>query len=120
TIGRTLETMLGGRQVRRYKQDNEQYDAIVQVYDAQRVTPDAINNIYVRGKNDLMLPLSSLVTISETVAPRELNHFNKIRSATITANLAPGYALSEALNFMQATADKYSKAGVSTDLAAQS
>ena len=48
-----------------------------------------------------MVPLSNLVTVRETVAPRELNHFNKLRSATITANLAPGYSLGEALTFLE-------------------
>ena len=53
-----------------------------------------------------MVPLSNLVTIQETVAPKELNHFNKLRSATITATLAPGYTLGEALAFLQDEAAK--------------
>ena len=48
-----------------------------------------------------MVQLSNLVTITETVAARELNHFNKLRAATIQANLNPGYALGEALEFLE-------------------
>jgi multidrug efflux pump len=97
TIGRTLETMLGGRQVTRFKRAGKQYDVIVQVADADRATPSDLASIYVRGKTDQMIQLANLVTVRETVAPKELNHFNQLRAAKITASLAPGYALSDGL-----------------------
>jgi len=100
-VGRALETMLGGRQVTRFKQAGEQYDVIVQMVPADRSNPEDISNIFMRGRNDAMVPLSSLVTSRVTVAPRELNHFGQRRSATITANLAPGYSLGEALGYME-------------------
>ncbi|HET9042407.1 MAG TPA: efflux RND transporter permease subunit, partial [Burkholderiales bacterium] len=100
-VGRALETMLGGRQVTRFKQAGEQYDVIVQMLPADRTNPEDISNIFVRGRDDQMVPLSSLVTSRVAVAPRELNHFGQRRSATITANLAPGYSLGEALAFME-------------------
>jgi multidrug efflux pump len=106
TIGRALETMLGGRQVTRFKQNGKQYDVMVQIADAERVSPADMARIYVRARSGDMVALSNLVTIQETVAPKELNHFNKLRSATITATLAPGYTLGEALAFMQAEAAK--------------
>jgi multidrug efflux pump len=106
TIGRTLETMLGGRQVTRFKQNGKQYDVMVQIADSDRVRPDDLNQIYVRTRSGDMVALSNLVTLEETVAPKELNHFNKLRSATITATLAPGYTLGEALAFLQAEAAK--------------
>ena len=95
TVGRTLETMLGGRQVTRFKREGKQYDVIVQVDDAKRTTPEALSEIYVKGKNDEMIQLANLVQTEETVAPKELNHFNQLRAAKITASLAPGFALSE-------------------------
>ena len=100
-VGRALETMLGGRQVTRFKQAGEQYDVIVQMLPADRTNPEDISNIFVRGRDDQMVPLSSLVTSRVAVAPRELNHFGQRRSATITANLAPGYSLGEALGYME-------------------
>jgi multidrug efflux pump len=100
-VGRALETMLGGRQVTRFKQTGEQYDVIVQMVPGDRTNPEDISNIFVRGRNDAMVPLSSLVSTRIAVAPRELNHFGQRRAATITANLAPGYSLGEALGFME-------------------
>jgi len=101
TVGHTLETLLGGRNVTRYKKGSEQYDVIVQVEDADRRTPGDLSNIFVRGGDGLMVQLSNLVTVEETVAAKELNHFNKLRAATISAGLAPGYSMGEALTWME-------------------
>ena len=115
-VAKAIETMLGGRTVTRYKRDAEQYDVIVQTAASGRSTPENIDSIYVRGRNDAMIPLSSLVNVRESVSPRELNHFGQRRSATITANLSPDYSLGEALNFMDTTAAKVLKPGYTTDL----
>ena len=115
-VARAIETMLGGRTVTRYKRDAEQYDVIVQTEARGRTTPENIDSIYVRGRNDAMIPLSSLVNVKESVSPRELNHFGQRRSVTITANLSPDYSLGEALKFMDATAAKVLKPGYTTDL----
>ena len=104
TLGRTLETLLGGRQVTRFKRDGEQYDVVVKIADIDRQNPDDLRRIYVRGRDDAMIPLSNLITIKETVAPKELNHFNQLRAATITAQLAPGYSLSDGLDFLEKAA----------------
>lgn len=115
-VARALETALGGRTVTRYKRDAEQYDVIVQMPTTGRSTPEDIERIQVRGRNDTMIPLSSLVRMREAVSPRELNHFGQRRSATITANLAPDYSLGEALTFMDQTATKVLKPGYTTEL----
>ena len=106
TLGRTLETMLGGRQVTRFKQQGEQYDVVVKIADIDRQNPDDMRRIYVRGREGAMVPLSNLITIKETVAPKELNHFNQLRAASITAQLAPGYSLSDALTFLEGAASE--------------
>jgi multidrug efflux pump len=119
-VARTIETMLGGRSVTRYKREGEQYDVIVKTSPGSQDTPDDIDKIFVRGKNDAMIPLSSLVKLREVVAPRELNHFGQRRSAVISANLAPNYSLGEALDFMDATAAKVLKPGYTTNLTGSS
>jgi multidrug efflux pump len=115
-VARTVETMLGGRVVTRYKRDAEQYDVLVQTSASGRVTPEQIDKIFVRGRGDTMVPLSSLVRTREAVSPRELNHFNQRRSVTITANLAPGYSLGEALAFVDQAAAKVLPPGYATEL----
>ena len=115
-VARAIETMLGGRTVTRYKRDAEQFDVIVQTEGGSRSTPQDIDTIHVRGRGDAMVPLSSLVSVQESVSPRELNHFGQRRSATITANLAPDYSLGEALAFMDRTASQVLKPGYTTEL----
>ena len=118
-VARAIETMLGGRQVTRYKRDAEQYDVIVQTAVTGRSTPEDIDRIQLRAsKNgvDAMVPLSALVKVHESVSPRELNHFGQRRSATLTSNLAPNYSLGEALAFIDTTANQVLKGGYTTDL----
>ncbi len=118
-VARAIETMLGGRQVTRYKRDAEQYDVIVQTTASGRGTPADIDRIQLRaskGGVDTMVPLSSLVQVREGVAPRELNHFGQRRSATLTANLAPDYSLGQALTFLDQAAARVLKSGYTTDL----
>ena len=119
TVGHTLETMLGGRNVTRFKRGSEQYDVIVQVEDADRRTPGDLSNIYVRGNNDQMVQLSNLVDVQETVAAKSLNHFNKLRAVTISAGLAPGYPMGEALDWLEATLEEVAP-DASYDLSGQS
>jgi multidrug efflux pump len=115
TIGRTLETFLGGRQVTRFKRDGEQYDVIVQVADVDRRSPDDIRDIYVRAADGSMISLDNLLDVKETVAPRELNHFGQRRAVTITANLAPSYTMGEALQAMDGIAAQVLKPGYAVD-----
>ncbi|MBI5255329.1 MAG: efflux RND transporter permease subunit [Burkholderiales bacterium] len=115
-VARTVETMLGGRAVTRYKRGADQYDVLVQTQTGGRTTPEDIEKLFVRGRGDVMVPLSALVTVRESVSPRELNHFNQRRSVTITANLSPTYALGDALAFMDDTARKVLKPGYTTEL----
>ena len=115
-IGRAIETMMGGRQVTRFKRSGDQYDVIVQVEADARNTPDDINKIFVRNQANQMVPLSSLVRVQETIGPRQLNHFGQRRSITISANLAPGYTQGEALTLLEESAAKHLTAGYATDL----
>lgn len=119
TVGRTLETLLGGRRITRYEQGGKQYDVIVQVAEEERRTPGDISNIYVRGGKGEMVQLSNLITVDETVAPNSLNRFNQLRAATISAGLAPGYSTGEALAFLDATAARILPPVAQTDVDGQ-
>jgi multidrug efflux pump len=105
-VGRTIETMLGGRDVTKFKRDGKQYDVIVQMEEGERATPEDMNRIFVRTAAGEPVPLSSVATIGEIVGPRDLNHFNRARAVKITANLAEGYSLGEALAFLEQAASR--------------
>ncbi len=116
SVARTVETMLGGRAVTRYKRDADQYDVMVQTEGRGRARPEDIDRLFVRGRSDTMVPLSSLVKVREAVSPRELNHFNQRRSVSITANLTPDYSLGQALTFLDQTAARVLPQGYTTEL----
>lgn len=101
-IGATLETMLGGRRVTTYIDDGEEYDVILEgERDAQR-TPTNIENIYLRSATSgSLIPLSNLVNIEEIADASSLNRYNRVRAITLDGNLAEGFALSEALAYLE-------------------
>ncbi|VXB80779.1 Multidrug transporter AcrB [Pseudomonas sp. 8BK] len=104
TIGRSLESLFGSRQVTRFKQNGEQYDVLVQLQGVDRSNPQDLDRVYVRGRDESMVQLSNLIEVRETVAPRELNHFNQLRAVTVSANVGSGYTLGEVLTHLENTA----------------
>ncbi|HXF46024.1 MAG TPA: efflux RND transporter permease subunit [Burkholderiaceae bacterium] len=120
TVGLTLQSMLGGRQVTRFKRDGEQYDVIVQVAPRDRTRPNDIADIYVRARDGSMVQLANVATVQEGVSPQSLNHFNRLRAVSITGLLAPGYTLGEALAVMDETAKRVLPPAALTDLNGQS
>jgi multidrug efflux pump len=120
TVGLTLQSMLGGRQVTRFKKDGEQYDVVVQVAPRDRTRPNDISDIYVRGRDASMVQLANVVNVVEGVSPQSLNHFQRLRSVTVTGLLAPGYTLGDALEVMESTARRVLPPEALTDLNGQS
>ena len=103
-LARTLETFFGGRNVTRFERNDKRYDVIVQVDGADKREPSDLTALYVRAASGEMVQLSNLAQVRETVGPKELLRFNKARSATISADLAPGYSLGQALADLEAAA----------------
>jgi multidrug efflux pump len=118
-VGGTLQTLLGGREVTNFKLGSKQYKVMLQVPSRDRSSPSVIEGLYVRGKDGLV-QMASVVQVKETVSPRELNHFNRVRSATLGANLAPGVTVGQAITDLQAIAKRSLPQGVRTDLAGES
>ncbi|HVK51000.1 MAG TPA: efflux RND transporter permease subunit, partial [Pseudoxanthomonas sp.] len=100
-IGRTLETMMGSRQVTTFVDNGEEYDVLMQADRERRASPADLTNTYVRGGAGELIPLSNLVTLSEVAEPGSFNRFNRLRAITLSASLAPGYTLGEAMTWAQ-------------------
>lgn len=119
-VASALQTLLGGREVSTFTRNNRLYDVIVQLTPEARATPSDMSGIYLRGRDGGLVQLDALASVQEGVGPRQLAHFNRIRSATITAGLAPGFALGEALDSMHAIASEVLPRGSTTALAGES
>ena len=105
-IGRTLETMMGSRRVTTYVDNGEEYEVMLQAGRENRMTPADLANTYVRGGNGGLVPMSNLVTLTEVAEPGSFNRFNRLRAITISAGLAPGYTMGEALSWTQQVAEE--------------
>ncbi len=107
-IGRTLETMLGGRRITTFLDRGEEYDVIVEGERDQQRSFSDIQNIYVpSSRTGALIPISNLVTIEEYGAPQTLSRFNRIRAITLEANLEEGYSLGEALAYMNQLVEEH-------------
>ena len=107
-IGRTLETMLGSRQVTTYLSEGEEYDVILEGERVTQRTPTDLQNIFVRSsRSGDLIPLANLVTLEEFADSNELNRFNRVRAITLEANLADGLVLGDALAYMEGLAKEH-------------
>ncbi len=120
SIGTTLETLFGSRDVTTYLDEGEEYDVILQGKYADRLTPDDMKTVYVRSdRTGELIPLSNLVTITETAASSTLNRYNRLRSITISA-VAPMVPLGESLDFLDNAAKELLPAEAKIDYKGES
>ncbi|MEP6571045.1 MAG: efflux RND transporter permease subunit [Gemmatimonadota bacterium] len=119
-VAATLQTMLGGRRVGTFTRANKLYYVIARLKPEERATPSDMSGLYLRGKGGELVKLEALASVKEGVGARSLAHFNRIRAATLTASLAPGFALGEALDSLNRIAAEVLPRGSTTALAGES
>lgn len=120
-IGRTLQTMLSGRNVTTYIDNGEEYDVILEGERSQQRNFGDVENIYVRSqRSGELIPLSNFITINEYGAADNLTRYNRVRSITLEANLADGYALGDALQHLEQLVDEHLPDHAITDYKGQS
>lgn len=101
-IGRTLETMLGQRRVSTYLDRGQEYDVIMEGWEEDYRSPQSIDNLYVRSaRSNQLIPMDNLLSFEEQATSSRLNRYNRMRSITISANLADDYTVGEALTYLE-------------------
>ncbi len=102
SIGSTLQTLMSERQVTTYVVDGEEYDVVLQAKPEQRASYSDLSNIFVRAdRSGELVPLSNLMALEDMAGPSQLQRHNRMRAVTLSANLAPGYTLGEALEYLE-------------------
>jgi multidrug efflux pump len=114
-VGTTLETMLGSRRVTTFIREGEEYDVLLQAQRSDRADPSDLTNLFVKSRDGALIPLSNLVTLNELAEPGSFNRFNRLRAITISAALAPGYPLGEAINYLETVAHEELPSGAAYD-----
>ncbi len=116
-IGQALETQLGGRRVGEFVDGGESYNVILQNRPDARRSASDLENVYVRSETTgRLIPLANLVSLSETGDAPSRPRVNRLRAVTITATLAEGYPLGEAVAWLQETTRAELGSGVRTEL----
>lgn len=104
TVGRTLETMLGSRIVTTFIDRGREYNVVLQARPDERATTNDLTNLQVRSdRSGELIPLASIVRLTETGGATELSRFNRLRAIEIRADLAEGYTMGEAIVWFEDT-----------------
>jgi multidrug efflux pump len=101
SIGRTVETMMGSRIVTTFIRSGREYYVILQGRSEDRASPTDLDNLYVRSERGSLIPLASVVRMEEVATSAQRNRFDRLRAITVSAGLAPGYSMGEAVDFFR-------------------
>src|SRR3981081_88198 len=118
--GQDLSTMLGGDYVNRFSIQGRSYKVIPQIKRAERLTPDQLSQIYVKGSDNKLVPLSTFATLKTTTEPRELKKFQQLNAVRLQGVVPPNVPLDKALSFLEAQAKTILPQGFTVDYAGES
>ena len=119
-VAGALQTFLGGRRVSTFTRNDKLYYVMVQLDPQDRATPSDMRGIYLRGKSGQLVQLAALANVEEGVGPRQVNHFNRVPSFTLSASLVPPFSQGDALDSLDAVAREVLPPGSTTALAGDS
>jgi multidrug efflux pump len=121
TIGETFDTFISGRRVTDFKKDSEQFDVIAGVREHSKRSPNDLSNMFVRGghNNETMIPIANVVDIKKEVIPIQINHYNQLRSVTLSGDLAPGVSLGRAVETFELLSQQILPEGIRTEFAGE-
>ncbi|MGD8176626.1 efflux RND transporter permease subunit [Marinimicrobium sp. ARAG 43.8] len=115
-----LGSMTGGGYAGRFSLENRSYRVIPQVERTERLNPEQLEQYYTRNREGELVPMSSLVTLEESVQPRSLTGFQQLNSVTISGVPRPGVSLGEALGVLDSIAAEVLPDGFTVDYSGQS
>jgi multidrug efflux pump len=119
-VSQTLQLALSNGRLGYFIKEGKQYQVIGQVARNERDDPTDLKNIFVRNNRSEIISLDNVVTITEEITPPTIYHFNRYKSATISAGLAPGKTVGDGIKAMNRIADKLLDESFATSLAGSS
>jgi multidrug efflux pump len=118
--GQDLSTLLGGNYVNRFSIQGRSYKVIPQVKRQERLTPDQLEHMYVKGSSDKLVPLSTFASLKTTTEPRSLNKFQQLNAVRIQGVIPPPVPLDKALTYLEDQAKATLPQGFTVDYAGES
>jgi len=101
TIGKTIQYLIAGRQVGDFRMGSDIYDVLISYDIKDKSDPTDIKKIFVKNNENNILPLESIADVKETISVKEYSHYNNSRSIKISADLAPGQNLNDAVKVIE-------------------
>jgi HAE1 family hydrophobic/amphiphilic exporter-1 len=101
TIGKTIQYLIAGRQVGDFRMGSDIYDVLISYDIKDKSDPTDIKKIFVKNNENNILPLESIADVKETISVKEYSHYNNSRSIKISADLAPGKNLNDAVKVIE-------------------
>jgi multidrug efflux pump len=118
--GRDLSALLGANYVNRFSIQGRSYKVIPQMVRAERLTPDQLEQIYVTGSQNKLVPLSTFASLKTSTEPRDLKKFQQLNAVRIQGVIPPPVPLDQALSFLENEARKIMPQGFNIDYAGES
>jgi multidrug efflux pump len=119
-ISQTLQLALSNQRLGYFIKEGKQYQVMGQVARNERDDPTDLKNIFVRNSRNEIISLDNVVSITEETTPPTIYHFNRYKSATVSAGLAPGKTMGDGINTMEGIAGKLLDESFSTSLSGSS
>lgn len=119
-ISEALQLALSNRRLGYFTKEGKQYQVIGQVARGDRDQPSDLKSIYVRNNAGVAISLDNVVSMVEESTPPTIYHFNRYKSATISAGLANGKTVGDGIKAMQGIAKKVLDETFSTSLTGSS
>lgn len=113
-IARSVQALFAGLKASRYETGGQLYDVLIQLPPHLRKSVEALSHFYVRNRNNQMIPISSLIRQDESVISPTRQHVDRMRAIQVTANLAEGYALSDAVKSIESVIHSHLSPGFET------
>jgi multidrug efflux pump len=118
--GQDLSTLLGGNYVNRFSIEGRSYKVIPQVKRQERLTAEQLEQMYIKGSNDKLVPLSTFASLKTTTEPRSLNKFQQLNAVRVQGVIPPTVPLDKALSFLENQARQVLPQGFTFDYAGES
>jgi multidrug efflux pump len=118
--GLDLSTMLGGDYVNRFSIQGRSYKVIPQVKRTERLTPDQLEQMYITGSDDKLVPLATFANLETTTEPRELKKFQQLNAIRVQGVIPPPVPLDQALRVLEDEAKANLPQGFTIDYAGES
>ncbi len=96
-----LSTAYASQQVSTIYAPNNQYRVITEVEPQYQMDPSALSLLYIRSSEGKLVPLNTVANLTQTIGPLTVNHLGQLPSVTLSFNVKPGVALSEAVAIVE-------------------